>query len=187
MGSRDALSQVQEDIHDAGVLLEPASPEQADALTPLLQQRMARLDKSPLPEVMIGELIALADDGFTPMIMFPGQPGTSALRARSIVDLRGVHIGRPVVLSFEGGNPSLPVVMGVLAAAASPLESASGAVELDADGKRMLVTAKEELVLRCGKASITLTKAGKVLIEGTYLSSKSSGANRIKGGSIQLN
>jgi hypothetical protein len=47
--------------------------------------------------------------------------------------------------------------------------------------------APEQLVLRCGKASITLTKAGKVLIEGSYVSSKSTGVNRIKGGSVQLN
>jgi uncharacterized protein (DUF2345 family) len=62
-----------------------------------------------------------------------------------------------------------------------------GQVEVDADGERLIVTAKDRLVLRCGKASITLTKEGKVLVEGTYLSSRSSGVNRIKGGSVQLN
>ena len=41
-------------------------------------------------------------------------------------------------------------------------------------------------MLRCGKASITLTKAGKVLIEGTYLLNRSSGVNRIKGGSAPI-
>jgi hypothetical protein len=41
--------------------------------------------------------------------------------------------------------------------------------------------------LQCGKASITLTRAGKVLINGAYVSSRSSGVNRLKGGSIQLN
>ena len=48
-------------------------------------------------------------------------------------------------------------------------------------------TANKQIVLKCGKASITLTRAGKVLIRGAYLSSRSSGVNRIKGGSIQLN
>jgi hypothetical protein len=42
-------------------------------------------------------------------------------------------------------------------------------------------------VLQCGKASITLTKAGKVLIQGSYVSSRSTGVNRVKGGSVQLN
>jgi hypothetical protein len=58
---------------------------------------------------------------------------------------------------------------------------------VDADGERLLITARHQLVLRCGKAAITLTQAGKVLIEGTYLSSRSTGVNRIKGGSVQLN
>ena len=58
---------------------------------------------------------------------------------------------------------------------------------VEADGERLVVDARDQLVLRCGKASITLTKAGKVLIQGTYLSSRSSGVNRIKGGSVQLN
>jgi len=68
-----------------------------------------------------------------------------------------------------------------------PLEQKPAQVEVDVDGQRLLVTAQEQLVLRCGKASITLTRAGKVLIEGAYVSSRSSGVNRIKGGSIQLN
>jgi len=49
------------------------------------------------------------------------------------------------------------------------------------------VSAKEQLVLRCGKASITLTKAGKIVIDGAYISCRSSGVYRIKGGSVQLN
>ena len=68
-----------------------------------------------------------------------------------------------------------------------PLDDKSGQVEVDADGERMIVSAKEQLVLRCGKASITLTKAGKVLIQGAYVLSRSSGVNRIKGGSVRIN
>ena len=37
-----------------------------------------------------------------------------ALRARSTVDLHGPHIGQPVVLMFEGGDSSRPIVMGVV-------------------------------------------------------------------------
>jgi len=69
----------------------------------------------------------------------------------------------------------------------SALEPRPGQVEVDSDGERMIVSAKEQLVLRCGKARITLTRAGKVLIEGAYISSRSSGVNRMKGGSVQLN
>ena len=55
------------------------------------------------------------------------------------------------------------------------------------DGERLEFSAEREIVLRCGKASITLTREGKVLIKGAYLSSRSSGVNRIKGGSVQIN
>ena len=55
------------------------------------------------------------------------------------------------------------------------------------DRKRILFDAEEEIVLRCGEASITLTRSGKIIIKGSYLLSRSSGANRIKGGSVQIN
>ena len=158
-----------------------------DALAPLLAARPAVLTAHALPEVVIGELIAIADDGQSPLVLYPGQPGTAALRARSVLDLHGAHIGKQVVLSFENGDASRPIVMGVLRQADSQALDAPGQVQIDADGERMVVSAKEQLVLQCGKASITLTKAGKVLIQGSYLSSRSTGVNRIKGGSVQLN
>ena len=104
------------------------------------------------------------------------------------MDLHGAHIGADVVLMFEDGDAFRPVVMGVLRGSAGwPAAHQSAQVEVDADGERLIVSAKEQLVLRCGKASITLTRAGKVLIKGSYLLSRSSGVNRIKGGSVQLN
>jgi hypothetical protein len=68
-----------------------------------------------------------------------------------------------------------------------PLEQSPGQVEVEADGERLVVSAREQLVLRCGKASITLTRAGRVIIRGESLLSRSSGVNRIKGGSVQIN
>jgi hypothetical protein len=59
--------------------------------------------------------------------------------------------------------------------------------DVASDGKRMLLSAQEEITLRCGQASITLTKAGKVLLSGDYVLSRSRGVNRIKGGSVQIN
>ena len=139
------------------------------------------------PGSLIGRLIAIADDGRDPLVTFAGQPGTAALRARTVVDVHGAHIGSQVVLIFEGGDLARPIVLGVLRQGdGCPLE-APGQVEVQADGERLIVQAREQLVLRCGKASITLTKAGKVLIEGSYLLSRSSGVNRVKGGSVQLN
>lgn len=55
------------------------------------------------------------------------------------------------------------------------------------DGKRVVIEGQEEIVLSCGESSITLTRAGKILIRGKYLLSRSSGVNRILGGSVQVN
>lgn len=138
--------------------------------------------------VVIGELIGITDDGHTPLVTFRDQGGTAAIAARSVVDLHGAHIGRQVVLVFEDADPARPIVVGVLRNPGnSALGPRPGTVEVDRDGERMIVDAKEELVLRCGKAKLTLTRAGKVLIEGTYISSRSSGVNRLKGASIQIN
>jgi hypothetical protein len=134
--------------------------------------------------VQIGELAALTDDGTTPLVIDATQPEAPARLARSVVDLHAGHIGRQVVLMFEGADPTKPIVMGVLRQGG---EARPEQMTVEADGERMIVSAKQQLVLRCGKASITLTKAGKVLIEGTYLLGRSTGVNRIKGGSVQLN
>lgn len=138
--------------------------------------------------VVIGELLAMKDEGRTPLVIFPGQPGTAAIAARTVVDLHGPHIGKQVVLMFEEADLARPIIMGVLREGDGwPLAEQPGQVEVEADGERMIVSAREQLVLRCGKASITLTREGKVLIQGSYLLSRSSGVNRIKGGSVQLN
>lgn len=99
-------------------------------------------------------------------------------------------MGRQVVLVFEDSDPVRPIIMGVLQDANhSPLGRHQNPVEVevDSDGGRMIIAAKAQLVLRCGKASITLTRTGKVLIDGAYVSSRSTGVNRVKGGSVQLN
>ncbi|GAB2882388.1 DUF6484 domain-containing protein [Uliginosibacterium flavum] len=137
--------------------------------------------------IRIATLVALAADGLTPLISYPGQPGSQALPARSTVDLQARHIGASLVVMFDEGRPDRPIVMGVIREPVNILAGAGNQVEIDADGERMLVSAKEQIVLRCGKASITLTKAGKVLIQGAYVSSRSTGVNRVKGGSVQLN
>jgi Domain of unknown function (DUF6484) len=144
--------------------------------------------QGPGNNITIGELIALTDNGSTPLVVYRDQPGTAAIAARTVVDLSGQHIGRPLVLMFEDADPMKPLVMGVLRTGeAWPIADQPGQVEVDADGNRLIVSAKEQLVFRCGKASITLTRAGKVLIDGTYILSRSSGANRIKGGSVEIN
>ena len=183
MATKDSLTEEQ----PAAESLLAEHPPQDDALGALLHQPPARLHPDPLPQVVIGELVGIAEDRRAPLVQYPGQPSPSVMRARSILDLHGEHIGKAVVLSFENGDPSQPVVMGVLRSEHDRPLDASGHVQVEADGERMVISAKERLVLRCGEASITLTKAGKVIIEGSYVVSRAKGTNRVQGGSIQLN
>lgn len=171
----------------ADVVAEPETG--ADLLRPLVEAQSTNTSKPTYPAgVIIGELVGMKDEGRTPLVVYSGQSGSAALAARSVVDLHGPHIGNKVVLLFEGGDPQKPIVMGVLREAEGwPLAEQPGQVEVDADGERLIVSAKEQVVIRCGKASITLTKAGKVLIQGTYVLCHSSGVSRIKGGAVLIN
>jgi hypothetical protein len=158
------------------------------ALTATAESLVAPSEQRPGNGVVIGQLVGFKDNGATPLVIYPGQPGTAAMAARTVVDVHGEHIGRDVVLMFANGAEDRPIMMGCVRTEKSlPLSERPGQVEVDADGERLVLTAKEQIVLRCGKASITLTKAGKVLIHGDYVLSRSSGVNRIKGGSVQIN
>jgi hypothetical protein len=133
--------------------------------------------------VVIGLLMGFAGDG-APLVVFPGNASEAAIPARTTAALAPEDVGREVALLFEGGDPALPLVVGRLI---RPEPPAPATVRRDGQEERLELTAEREIVLRCGQASVTLTRAGKVLIRGTYVFSRSSGVNKIKGGSVQLN
>lgn len=134
--------------------------------------------------VILGRLVGLSARG-EPRVDFEENDSGEALRALSAVDLGMRDVGRAVTLTFVNGDPRQPVVSGVLRSATSAERNEATTVNLD--GERLLLSAKREIVLQCGKASITLRKDGQLLLRGTYVLSRSTGPNRIKGGSIQLN
>jgi hypothetical protein len=119
----------------------------------------------------------------------PQLPG-EVLAARSTVPLRRAMVGSDVVVALESGSPLRPIILGVLQQQSNPLPEQPEAVRqvaIQADGERYVVTAEREIVLRCGDASITLTRAGKVIIKGNYILSRSTGYNKIKGAAIDIN
>ena len=117
--------------------------------------------------VVIGKLVGFTDNGATPLVTYSGQHGTVAVAARSTVDLYGPHIGRDAVLMFEHGDSARPIIVGcVRNAGQQSTAQPAGHVEVDADGERLVVSAKGGLVLRCGKASVTLSADGKIVLRG---------------------
>src|SRR5262249_21235037 len=142
--------------------------------------------------VTIGRLAAF-DDAGRPMIERP-DVGASRVAARSIVPLDELTLGCDVALLFEAGDPTRPIVIGVLQHEQPPTPEpvevetvASLPIEVEADGQRIVLTGKEEVVLRCGKASIQLLSDGTIRLRGTNVLSRASATNRIRGGNVQIN
>ncbi len=138
--------------------------------------------RSRIDGVVIGMLLELDVIG-SPRVDYPGNPA-GPLTARTLSTLESGGVGREVALMFEGGDPSKPIVVGILQRPGRPDPKP---LKVELDGETVMLTGKKEVVLRCGKASITLTRAGKILLRGAYISSRSSGVNRIKGASVQIN
>lgn len=101
-------------------------------------------------------------------------------------------IDTAVLVAFEENDISRPVIIDVIRDRIAPDPSSMDLErnhldDVQIDGETITFDAKKQIVLRCGKSSITLTRAGKVLIRGAYLLNRSSGVNRIKGGSVHIN
>ncbi len=144
----------------------------------------ARKKRAKPNSVVVGSLVGLDETGI-PQVDYPGNH-RGTLPARSTVTLSENQVGREVALMFEDGEPDRPLVVGVLQDSLVPTPKAKQ-IHATVDGETITFTAEKEIVLRCGQASIILTRDGKIQLRGTYLLSRSSGVNRIQGGSIELN
>jgi Domain of unknown function (DUF6484) len=131
--------------------------------------------------------------GFTvagdPLVDFHGNPSLGHLAARSCVDILPRDLGREVVLLFEEGDCGRPLVVGLIRINSGPTTDAQNTLSTQVESVYVArtVSACEKLVLRCGAASITLTRDGRVTIVGTHVQSSASNTNRIRGGSVQIN
>jgi hypothetical protein len=164
----------------------------------------------------VGRLVAGSVPGRL-MVEFDGNArGPLAARTVMALDQRtldeAIAVRRMAVLLFENGDPGLPIVVGLVAAepgasllgallapaadsapapavpAASVAPAPSAApVEARVDGKRVVIEGEQEVVLKCGEASITLKRDGKLILRGAYVETHAKGVNRIKGGSVKIN
>jgi len=144
-------------------------------------------------------------------------PGPFVARSMVALDAealaRAARERQGAVLAFERGDPARPILLGLLAtpspspiidgaieetrrsasrgragaSAAAPAPQRNGEVEARLDGKRVVLEAREEIVLRCGDASITLRRDGKLMVKGAYVETRATGVNRIKGGAVKIN
>ncbi len=149
-------------------------------------------------ELMLGQVVSIDEHGQF-MVSFDGLVNKKGIPAISTIGVEPRLIGRQVVLMFAAQDISQPIVAGFLRNSLMDMfdtvelkpggdtEAEPESRSLSVDSTKVVMEAEEELVLKCGESSITLLKSGKILIRGKYLVSRSSGVNRILGGSIQLN
>jgi hypothetical protein len=140
----------------------------------------------PFPTASLGTIVSIEADGGV-MIRLAGAAPVAALALTQVSSdqLATAHaIGAQVLVVAIDGDITRPVIIGIVGSPTKPSRKPTTAM---VDGQRVELTGQDEVVLKCGKASITLTKAGKVLITGTYLLSESKGSHRIRGASVQIN
>ena len=146
-----------------------------------------RHDGEAINGVVIGKLVDLTRQG-EPLVNFASNHSGVPLCAKTTVVIGRETLGKEVLLVFEEASAFKPIIIGVVQSTTVPDEKTqSKSVSVECDGEEIVLSAEKEIVLRCGEASITLTRAGKILLKGTYVLSRSSGVNRIKGGSVQIN
>lgn len=136
---------------------------------------------------VVGWLVAYDENGLR--IDFPDNPsGPLVALAMQTLDLGAIATAiaqrTPVLLTFEHGRADRPIVLGLLHNLANT--TAVPAVA-HIDGKRVVLAAEDEIVLQCGRASITLRRNGRVVIRGVEVETRASGVNRIRGGTVAIN
>jgi len=154
-------------------------------------------------ELNLATLVGLDSQG-RPLVTYKGMVGEDVVAMTTVV-LHASHVGRQLVIMFLNQDISQPVVIGLMKSQLDDLldtldageeemsSEAESSFDSDdsqdvvVDGKTINIEGKEKIVLKCGESSITLTKSGKILIRGKYLLNRSSGVNRIMGGSVQVN
>ena len=150
--------------------------------------RLAETPDHPLPgsdtgwEVVSAQIVAVIN--LAEALLEIQQDGSvHKVKARTVVSLTEREVGRQALVAFEGGDLTKPIVLGLI----KTVENDPKHLALNVDGDKFVITAEREIELRCGEASITLTRAGKVLIKGEYVLTRAKGVNRIKGAAVSIN
>jgi hypothetical protein len=143
--------------------------------------------RAPGCQVCLGRLVRWDEGG--PLVELDASarnPVRARLMGSGSVRPRDVPAGgQDVVLLVDPRPAHPPIVLGFLRRLGDDVSSHE--LEARIDGRRVEIDARDEIVLRCGEASITLRRNGRIVIHGMHVETKARGLNRIKGGSVAIN
>ena len=142
--------------------------------------------------VCVGKLVSVDKTGHI-LVNYQGN-SFGPLSARSTVKISSMDENKDTLLMFEKHDPRLPIIIGIVQdqpfvthpSKEIALEK-TRIKDIVVDGKRIVFDAKKEIILRCGKGSVTIQANGKIVIKGTDLISRSKGMNKIKGAAVRIN
>jgi hypothetical protein len=138
---------------------------------------------------VVGTLHSISAEGI-PFVDYPGNEGGPTQARVAVTGSPAFTVGSPVLLLFEDAGSTRPIIVAPIAdRLPKPPRGRRESADRDAivDGKRVVFEAQQEIVLRCGQGSITLSANGKIVVKGTELVSRASGANKIRGALVNIN
>lgn len=105
----------------------------------------------------------------------------SAITAASLVELNIEDLGASVlVVRWTGSDRA--IILGIIHE--KPKDTSLSA---SVEGDIVRIRAERNLVLQCGKASVTLDANGAIKVKGEKITSAAKGRHNIRGGSVHLN
>ncbi|PRQ07237.1 DUF6484 domain-containing protein [Enhygromyxa salina] len=160
-------------------------------------------------QACLGRVVSVDADG-RPRVWFAGLSGPPPVaRLIGVVPPASIEDalldGRTILLGFLDGRADAPVIMSLASMAdlprcEPPVASELPAtpepepepepeikIEVDGEASERVIEAREQLVLRCGDAAITLRADGTVRIVGRDITSWARRRQRIRGGSVAIN
>jgi hypothetical protein len=135
--------------------------------------------RTDLAGVVVLEVTGV-DSNRAPMVRIPGEDEPRPARVVWMKDVPdwASCIGLRAVVALPDGEEK-PIIVGLL----DPPPNESD----EPMPRELHIESQEELIIQCGKSKIAMRADGRIEIRGGHLISRSSGPNKIKGGSVQLN
>jgi hypothetical protein len=158
------------------------------------------LIQSNSQRICLGKVVRITRDG-KPVVTYPGCD-TGGVEATLLVGATSrlqPDRSEPMLLLFLE-NQRQPIILGAITdrfaqdtetdtdslKIRKPQELSRPASTL-VDGKRIVISAQNEIVLKCGMSSLVLRRDVKVVIKGKRLVSRAKETNRIRGGAVHIN
>lgn len=142
--------------------------------------------------VCVGSIVSMEEEGKI-KVDFPNNPNPPIF-ARSIISLTLADKDREILLTFDNGDPRLPIIVGFIQNHAVIKQESKMLMfdretfeDIVIDGRRITFDAQEEIMLRCGDSSVKLRKDGSIIIKGKNLVSRAKATNKIKGAAVNIN